>query len=173
MVAATPIIADRRRTLWTNHPDACGTSAGCGERCGVPGMVLSGGSLSTSGWVVSTVLNMLLTDAKRDDAPCGWHPGGRGGHWSESYMNGQLGSKIQHIPAMGRVEDLRARLLSSVTETVSRLVTRGVASSVDVDVNYTGSGRFSVGVKVQFVSGNPQNVGVTAARTDNGWVWNV
>lgn len=166
---------DDRRNLWTNHPDACGSGRECGGLCGVPGLSLDGASLSTEGWIISTLLNMLMTNGKRDDAICGWNPNGRGGHWSESYITSGpavVGSQVSYIEPSGRVQDQQALLTAHVQQIASRLPARGVSTGVEVETEYAGNGRFRVNITVQGSRGNPSRVGVTAERMENGWVWN-
>lgn len=167
-----PNTTDTRHNLWTNHPGACGAEDDCD--CGIPGLVMDGASLSTEGWIVSTLLNMLMTSGKKPDSECGWNPAGRGGHWSESYItNGPavVGSQIQNIGQKGRVEELRALLVAHVQQTVARLQSRGVASKVEVSGEYAGSGKFRLNISVFGTRSDPSKVGFTAERLENGWVW--
>ena len=165
---------DERRNLWTTRPDACGSTRSCEALCGIPGLSLNGASLSTDGWIISTLLNMLMTDAKKPDSACGSNPNGRGGHWSESYItNGPkaIGSQICNIGTAGRVEELRAMLDAHAKEAASRLENRGVATKVEVETEYVGDGRFRLNIIIQGSLSNPSSVGVTAQRVENGWAW--
>src|SRR5688572_27723175 len=106
-------ISDRQRTFWTTQ--ACSTGELCNDKCddvnGLKVVDANGGyaTIDNSNYVRSLALNILLTDGRRPDAPCGWKPGARGGHWSDSYRSGEYsgtaGSLIATLNAHKSIMD--------------------------------------------------------------------
>lgn len=170
----------RRRLFWTTKADACGVETSCTDLCGRPGLVIAEplstdppGSvrLSADGWIHSLVVNMLLTDGRKPDSACGYRPGGQGGHWSESYGAGAVGSLIRTIPNQGRIQDSINLVVAFAQATLERLVDRGVASAVSVTGRYLGNAKMVLDVVVTGQSGETTRVGVSGSRISEGWVW--
>lgn len=194
----------RRRLFWATQPSACGTRQTCGYECGIPGLSYSKGSLYdcndgafgcppaterpeclpddaigprsilTTDWVRGLIINMLMTDGKLPDIPCGYRPGGQGGHWSSSYIeqgSPEIGTLMRTVDAVGRVQDSVSLIASFAKATLQRLVQRGVALAVEVTGVYLGSGKMRLDIIVSGRNGDEARVGIDAARTTNGWVW--
>lgn len=170
--------APNRQTLfWATQPSACGEEDSCGSSCGAPGLevvdAVVGATISSADWIRGLVLNMLFTDGRRPDTPCGYAPGSQGGHWSESYMTvaKAVGTLVRTIEPQGRVNDI-VNLLSQYTEvTLQRLVDRGVATSVEVNVSYLGGNSFSISIEVLGTDNRTHRVAVSGTRSDKGWIW--
>ena len=163
----------RRKLFWATQPDAAGEDALCGANCGRPGLTLDGSSLSTENWIRGLAINMLMTDGREPNTECGYTPGAQGGHWSESYMSvmATVGTLVRTVKPAGRTQELTALVKGYVEATLARLVTRGVASSIEVEVKYQGSGRFLVDAQIIGTSGEVSKVGISGQRLANGWVW--
>ncbi len=168
----------RRTLFWATQPDAQGTDAVCQNACGVPGFEYTGNaaarSISTEDWVRGLIINMIMTDGREADNACGWFPGAQGGHWSESYMSGPavVGTLMRSVSPQKTILQTTALLRAYAVATLERLVTRGVALSVAVEVNYKGDGRFEMDIEVHGLSNNIARVGLSGERLSNGWVWN-
>lgn len=166
-------MAGRRKLFWATKADACGTQSRCGAACGTPGLVLgSDRKIETDEWVQGLAINILMTDARAPDNECGYRPGGQGGHWSESFMNGDtVGTNIRAISSRGSVVELNNLLQAQASASLGKLVARGVAKKVTVTSNYDGNGMFSVDADIIGVDNRRTKVGVNAQRLANGWVW--
>lgn len=170
---------DRRRGFWTTQPNACGTVVDCaGDECGQSGLVLKseGGfaTFATGDYVRGLALNMLLTNGRKPDTPCGYTPGDRGGHWSDSFRrDGQsCGTLLRTLPTVGSLRDSVRMVKAFAQVTLERLVTMGVASRVEVEVEYIGGTSVNMRVTIYGQGSEVTTVGVTGERLDNGWVWN-
>lgn len=132
-------------------------------------------SIATDNWVRGLIINMLMTDGKKPDTPCGYPAGTQGGHWSSSYIktgSQEIGTLARTIKPSGRIDQQVALLGAYINATVQRLVERGVAISVDVATKYAGSGIVDCDITVIGTRGNDARVGIKAEKTSNGWVWN-
>lgn len=177
MVACQTIPGGRRKLFWATQPDACGSSQDCGNSCGVPGLAYvpdtgEQKTIATSDWVRGLILNMLMTDGRRPGNNCGYAPNGQGGHWSESYSNGDtIGTLLRTVESSGRISELIALLRAHVESTMQRLIKRGVAISVEVNVMYLGNSRFQIGISALGTNNQMNKVGMTAERMTNAWIW--
>jgi phage gp46-like protein len=132
-------------------------------------------SISTDNWVRGLIINMLMTDGKKPDTPCGYPAGTQGGHWSSSYITSgpqEIGTLVRTVKPTGLIEQQVALLGAYIDATLQRLVERGVAISVDVKSQYAGNGVVDVDITVIGTRGNDARVGIKAEKTSNGWVWN-
>jgi phage gp46-like protein len=129
-------------------------------------------TISTDGWLRGLIYNMLMTDGRKEDTPCGYTPGAQGGHWSESFTQGQIGTLVRFIPTSGSVREGLNLVVAYAKTTLERLVARGVAVSVDVTGKYLGNGVMSLDIVVAGVGSiGVARVGVTAQRTASSWIW--
>lgn len=180
----TPL-AGRRRVFWTTQP--CRTQVSdCGDQCADYGLQLEcpnapdcvsyapgrARTIRTTEWVRGLVLNILLTDGRRADTSCGWRPGTRGGHWSDSFrkQSGASGSSIRYLKAHGRVAEAISELLAIVKRDMQKLIDYGVATGVDVIAEYVGGNRAKLSITVYGQDGETTNVGVSGQRSSNSWV---
>lgn len=179
MVLCVTSSVGRRKLFWATQPDACDVEESCGGRCGSPGLTLTGNdpdgqrSISTENWLRGLLVNMLMTDGRRPDTPCGYTPIGQGGHWSESYIedNAGIGTLIRTVSPAKRTSELEAVLSAYAQQTLSKLIGRGVARSVEVKVTYVSGGTFNVEAAVVGVDNLSSRIGLSAQRLENGWVW--
>lgn len=182
-------IPDRRRTFWTTQ--ACSTDALCGDTCetsyGLQMYCPDGDACSanhvpeqrrsfvTSDWVRSLALNILLTAGRRENKGCGYRPGARGGHWSDSYRSssypGTAGSNIGLLDAQGSIAEAIAQLRAIVKHDMTKLVTYGVATGVDVSAEYSGNNTAKLDIKIYGVAGETVKVGASLSRVKNDWAW--
>jgi phage gp46-like protein len=133
-----------------------------------------GATISTDNWLRGLMANMLMTDARLPDNPCGYRPGSQGGHWSESYIdNGPqvVGTLMRTVEPQARVQDVVNLLKQYAQITLQRLVARGAALAVDVDAFYEGSNIFRIDATITGVDNQQTNVSVSGARLSNSWVW--
>lgn len=179
-------LAGRRRIFWTTQPCRTAVDA-CGNECADYGIELEcpnggncveyapgrGRTVKTTEWVRGLVLNILLTDGRRADTSCGWRPGTRGGHWSDSFRTqpGASGSSIRYLKSHGRIADAIAELLAFVKHDLHKLVTYGVASSVEVTAEYAGANVAKLAITVFGLNGEATKVGISGERKANAWVW--
>lgn len=197
-MTCTPSDLDRRKIFWTTQPDACGIETRCGVNCGTPGLSLtetncdfpcrpntdnldcppeptSPRSFATNDWVRSLVINMLMTDARMPDSPCGYRPGSQGGHWSESYIESgptTIGTLMRTVQAVGSIQDGVNIVVAFAQSTLDRLIARGVASAVEVTGKYIGDGVMNLDILISGQGGQgPTKVGLSGQRVINGWVW--
>lgn len=168
---------DRRRTFWATQPDACGSSSdNCGE-CGRVGLKLEcgqgGASYSTENYVIGLALNILLTDARKPDSACGYAPGNRGGFWADSFRSDvhTSGSKLRQIPTTASVRETVSLVKAFAEDDLKKLVSYGVAVSVEVEATYKGNNQIDLGAKIIGQSGEIYRVGVAGQRIKNAWVW--
>jgi len=178
----------RRRTFWANQ--ACTTERDCGFDCGAdygikyycpenqactehkPG---SQRGIETDNWLRGLVINILFTDGKLVDTLCGWKPGARGGHWSDSYRNGRypgsVGSSIRNLKTHGTISDAIAEINAYMRFDLQKLVTYGVALSIEVASKYIGNNTVQSDIIIYGVDGTTTQVGVSGQRLKNSWAW--
>jgi phage gp46-like protein len=196
MIKCVSPVPDRRRLFWATQPDACGSNEVCGYACGRPGLSIRNiceevdcnitipvgcassnkdeSSISTTNWLRGIIINMLMTDGRNPDTPCGYRPGAQGGHWSESYITSgptSIGTLLRTIPSTGRIQENINLIVAYAQATVERLIERGVAVSVDVKGSYIGGSRMQLDITVVGRQNVTARVGIAGARLSNGWVW--
>lgn len=176
MALCTTQVNTRRRLFWTTQVGACGTEDKCGVSCGVPGLqaidAVGGRTFATTEWVRGLIVNMLMTDGREPATTCGYAPGTQGGHWSESYGAGTVGTLMRTVDSKGSINEAVAEIESYASATLERLVERGVAVSVEVTAKYVGSLRMNLDVIVYGANNETATrVGLSAERLENGWVW--
>lgn len=159
-------------------PTSAGCSASvndCGSVCETTDSALNLSGPNAAKWISRLLMNMLGTDGRKEQTPCGFAPGGQGGHWSESFLQddtSSVGTIVRDIPAVGTIDELTGLLGAYIKETVDRLVDRGIARSVEVETTYVGGLRFNVDVVVYGVSDQRVNVSIATTKLSNGWIWN-
>lgn len=178
MANCAETVNSRRKLFWATQPDACGSETVCGFDCGSPGLSLidqeGGTTIATDNWIRGLVINMLMTDGKEPDAPCGFRPGSQGGHWSSSYIDEgptDIGTLMRTVPSSGTVNETVALVGAYAKATVQRLVERGVALSVDVQASYAGLGKVSLAITINGQGGDTAKVGLSGSRSENSWLW--
>lgn len=189
-----------RRVFWATQLDACPPEDNCGTPCAVPGLRLIdvrdecaadglgcfdstcpndavdtiGTTIDTANYVEGLALNILLTDARKPDTECGWLPGRRGGHWSESHIgNGaRIGSRVRFHSGRGSIQEQVNEIEALAQDDLAKLITYGVATKVDVTASYLGRGVVGVDAVIYGPAGaKVGRVGVKGQRAANGWVW--
>lgn len=174
-----PFQLQGQRRFWTTKIDACGDTPSCaaGVSCGVPGLSIiqtdDGVTFANDDYIRSLALNMLLTDARRRDTPCGTNPGALNGHWSESFIsNGKaIGSHVRYVKAGTSVRDAVMLIKAEVQDTLGKLVDYDIAVSVQVDATYQGNGLVYLDIQIFGTAADPTRLGLTAQRTENSWAW--
>jgi phage gp46-like protein len=171
-------IQGRRRIFWTTQPDACGEQSYCHSNCGSSGLKSyvpggqAGRTFKNDNYVRSLALNIILTNGKKADRACGYRPGARGGHWSESYGdNLNVGTNLRDIPTTYTIAEAIKLIQANLTTSLHKLVLYGVALSVDVKVKYLGSNVFDAAIDIISQDGLTSRVGITGNRLENSWVW--
>lgn len=168
---------DRRKLFWATQPHACGSVLSCGKECGTPGLAIDpvpgGATIKTSDYVRGLVYNILLTDGRKALTTCGYTPGTRGGHWSDSFRqdSNYSGSLFRFVKPSGRVRDDLAAIQAAAEFDLRKLVVYGVATSIKVAVDYIGRGKAAMVVTIVGPSGETATVGATGTTIDNAWVW--
>lgn len=198
LVCQVPVNS-RRRFFWATQPDACGTNEVCGNDCGSPGLGVvqncnpqscdptqdpncppvdnTTKTFATTEWLRGLIINMLMTDGLLPDTECGYRPGSQGGHWSESYIADAFGGPtiigtLMRTPVATRtVQEAINLIVAYAKDTMSRLVARGVAISVDVTGSYIGGGRMKLDILVRGRTDGEARVGLVGQRLAQGWVW--
>lgn len=178
--------AGRRRVFWATQPAVCGNTELCtndvhGPNCGRPGLEWIGAAdpegdgrtISTDNWIEGLILNILLTDAQREDALCGHLPGQRGGHWSDSFRTdgASAGSRVRHISPTCSVAQMVALVEGAINDDLQRLVTWAVALAVAVRVTYRGNNVLWADIEVTGLAGDRIAVGLAGTRLTNAWAW--
>lgn len=180
MTTCQALAQDRRRSFWTTQ--MCGaTQNACGGDCGEYGMAMApveGGSererrIDNAGWVQSLIYNILLTDGRMSDSACGYRPGARGGHWSDSFRSDGLtaGSLLRTLGTFGRINDQVNLAGAYAKADMAKLVTMKVADSVDVKATYGGGLSINLDITVYGRSGDVTRVGLTGSPTGSEWRW--
>lgn len=165
-----------RRTFWTLQP--CRTdSDNCGDTCSSWGLsVGENGTIKTTDWLRSLIVSILGTDARKPDNVCGYRPGARAGHWSDSYRNGRypgtVGTSIRDLTSHGRIADAVQELRAYAQHDLQKLITYGVANRVEVNVTYKGANTTYLEIIV-YGQGDADGtrVGMNVTRIANAWVW--
>lgn len=170
--------ADRRRIFWTTQPDACGYRINaCGEECASPGLSRverdGGVTIANTDYVRGLALNILLTQGRLPDSECGVRPGGRGGHWQDVFRGDGLscGTLMLNVPAKTSIRESLLLIKSYAEAALNKLVATGVATKVDVAVDYLGGAAAFVRATIYGQGTEVTNVGATVARLQNAWVW--
>jgi len=173
-----PLAPFQRKLFWTTQPDSCGIQDPCGFECGRPGLELNtsseGATFTTSQWVRSLAINMLMTDARKDPVLCGHTPGSINGHWSESYMDelkAPVGSKVRYIESALSIREVTQLVKAEVVSTLQKLIHYEIAVKVDVETEYKGDGMIFADVTITGIQGETARVGMTAKRSNNSWAW--
>lgn len=167
----------RRRSFWTLQPCSTGRDK-CGNYCDGFGMVpnenANGATFSTQNYVESLVYLILLTDGPALDSKCGFRPGARGGHWSDAYreQTGYTGSHLRQLSSHGRIRDALQEMIAFARMDMEKLISYGLASSVDVKADYLGNNQARLLITIIGQDGQEHNVGVTGTRLKNAWMWN-
>lgn len=133
-------------------------------------------SLRADNWVQGLILNMLGTSGHRPETDCGYRPGGRAGHWSQSFItdgSSEVGTLMLSdlTNSSLTIANTVALIRSNANATLARLITRGVAQSVDVEAEYAGSGRVRLTVVVFGRNGEQTRVGLIGERSSSAWIW--
>lgn len=191
-----PVVGNRR-TFWTWQP--CRTRKDeCGNECAVYGLEMTcptpgciddpeherldthrpgdQRTFKTNDWLRSLIVSILGTDGRKPENPCGYRPGSRAGHWSDSYRNGRypgtVGTSIRDLTAHGRIADAMQELRAYIQYDMQKLVTYGVAARVEVEAVYKGSNTVALNIIV-YGQGldNESRVGFNVTRIANAWVW--
>jgi hypothetical protein len=175
----------RRRNFWATQPAPCGiVRSVCGDHCGIPGLELhkqephitgaQGKSFATNDWVRGLLLNIFCTEARKIPTDCGTVPGQQGGHWSESYGDGTyIGTRLyggQNI-VIKSISDAIKLLTAAVKTDAYKLVTYGVATSVDVKSKYLGNLKVEMEILIVGPNLSEGRVNLRAQRIKNQWVW--
>lgn len=175
-----PGLTDRQRTFWTTQPCAekgslCGNN--CDDSYGLK-LVEVGedqATIDNSDYVRSLALNILMTDGRRPDAPCGYRPGVRGGHWSDSFRKPEYaataGSLIATLNAHKSIGEAVNELQALVQYDMQKLVKYGVATAVEVKAEYVGSNVVNLAIKINGFAGDAVAVGASLVRVKNAWAW--
>ena len=143
-------------------------------------------AIKTDGWLESLMLNMLNTNARKAPSLCGNAPAAVCGHWSESFIEAdsglygmaqpgyRVGTNLRDIkPWQYSVRTLESVIEAELTKTLMKLVQLGLATSVVVEVRYTGDNRFNANIVAHGSTGQPLGrVDMIGARnTDAGFFW--
>lgn len=179
MNSCNDTINGRRKIFWTTQPDACGVVTRCHSDCGSSGLRSyvpegqKGRTFATNDFVRGLAINILLTDARKEDKDCGYKPGAIGGHWSDSYRDDgkRAGTNLRDVPTIYRAADTVKILQAYAQASLQKLVSYGVAQSVSVAVKYLGRNQFSMEADIESTDGAVSRVGVIGNRMENSWVW--
>ena len=169
---------DRRVRFWSTQSNAYGHYDICNnQECGIPGLKIisheQSATISTKDYVVGLALNILLTDAKKDDKACGYLPGTRGGHWSDSFTGATTGSKLRQIPTTYSIRETLSLVKANIQQDCQKLVyPYGVAEKIKTDVSYDGVNDIHVLLRIFGRSEKVYSVGLLGTRQTNSWVWN-
>ena len=80
-------------------------------------------------------------------------------------------SRNAYLTSHGRVADAIAELKAFVIYDLQKLVTYGVATSVDAEVKYIGNNTVTVAITIYGQRGEITRVGLNASRLRNSWAW--
>lgn len=107
------------------------------------------------------------------DTACGYRPGARGGHWSDSFRKDGLtaGSLLRTLGTFGRINDQVNLARAYAQADMQKLVTMKIAESVDVKATYGGGRSINLDITVYGRGGEITRVGLTGAPTGNEWRW--
>lgn len=172
-------IQGRRKIFWVTQPDACGAVVRCHNNCGSSGLQSyvpkgqNGRTFVNRDYVRGLAINILLTDARKEDRPCGYRPGAVGGHWSDSFRDDgkRAGTNLRDIPRSYQASETVKLIQSYMQASLQKLVGYGVAQSVAVAVKYAGRNVFQATIDIISVDDEMTRVGITGNRMENSWVW--
>lgn len=184
----TPPLGNRR-SFWTWQPCDTGLDE-CGNVCADWGLkyICSDGAcdenytpgdkrtVETSKWLRSLIVSILGTNGRLPDTYCGYRPGSRGGHWSDSFHKAEYaataGSLVRTLRPRGTISEAARELKATVEYDLKKLITYNVASKVAVDVKVGKANVAYVDITV-YGTGTDQkfNVGLNATRLANAWTW--
>lgn len=170
-------VQDRRRIFWSTQ--ACSVVTVCKDDCLQFGLLYdreagspispNPRSISTNNWLAGLVINILLTDGQGPERLCGYKPGRRGGHWSDSFRtDGQnSGSLLRKVGKTKTVQEGVNLIQSYAQASLTKLIAYGVATAVEVDAKYAGNGKVELVVTVIGPAGQEERVGFTSTRLNN------
>lgn len=171
----------RRKLFWTTQP--CRSTMSCGSFCDKYGLRYESGPLDAEGnasrtftttdYAVGLALNMLLTDGMLPDTVCGYRPGGRGGHWSDSYRGDGMtsGSLLRTLKPGKSIAGDVALVKAYAAHDMQKLVKLGVAVAVTAEAKYAGSGKIELAIEIFGQLGQKTRVGLTGTPIKNSWIW--
>lgn len=169
----------QRRHFWSSQITDCDIGDSCGASCHEVNLELihtdDGATISTDNWVVGIAMNILLTDARREDTACGYVPRAINGHWSENFIAGDIrvGTGLRYIPPAANINESVALIVAYARNSLEKLMTYGVAQDVNVTGSYIGGAQMQLNIEITSQDGSTNRVAITAQRTNNQWRWNL
>lgn len=182
---------DRRRTFWTVQ--ACEKTTLCGYECDdnyglklycpdaenpdgtcVDHMPGQQRSIRTNDWVRSLAIMILFTNGRLPESKCGYNPGARGGHWSDSYHTNdtaRAGSTIRTLGKHGRISDALQEIAAIMKYDLGKMITYGVATAIDVTTKYLGGNVAQADIVIYGRAGDITRIGLAGSRVQNSWAW--
>lgn len=183
MVQCNGPVTGRRKLFWTTQPAACGVQTDCVGDCGSSGLLSyvpegrtdNARTFRTNDYVRSLALNILLTDGRKEDKACGYRPGSRGGHWSDSFRTDGLssGTNVRYLQPQKSINDTVLLVQEHLRVSMQKLVNYGVATAVSVTCTYAGNGIIDAVIIIIGTNGQTSRVGITGSRLENSWVWGI
>lgn len=183
MVQCNGPVTGRRKLFWTTQPAACGVQTDCVGECGSSGLLSyipegrtdGGRTFRTNDFVRGLALNILLTDGRKEDKACGYRPGSRGGHWSDSFREDGItsGTNVRYLTPQKSVADTVKVVQEYMRDSMNKLVRYGVATAVEVVCTYAGQGVIDAIITIFGTDGQTSRVGITGSRLENSWVWGI
>ena len=177
------IPAASRRRIFSTQPDT--QDEHCDRLCDRMGLrfidtvdgggTVTGRTIDTSEWVRSLAINILSTDGEAEASDCGVRPGLRGGHWSQSFAAAEdgFGVTFRKMSIDCSLNEAAATIEALLTAALSRLVTYGVARSVEVSARYAGRGQVEAEITITGERDlDVSKVAISGSRIANAWVWN-
>jgi phage gp46-like protein len=169
---------NNRKFFWATQPSKGSSIDSCGSLCHKPGLELSidgaNATIKNEGWLRGLIINMLGTDGRKPETECGYTPGARGGHWTQSYMEGtetEVGTLLRTVDRAASTRQLAALVGAHARATLARLVARGLATNVEVEAGYGGAGRVTLDITVYGKGNQRSRVGLVGTQLKNGWAW--
>jgi len=151
---------------WQERNWQGGSFAECGPE-------IIGATISTDKWVRGLILNILGTNAQQAKSICGNRPGQKGGYWLDDVSGAKSGSSIRYIPTTGYTINQQVTYVQQqCAADLNKLITYGVANSVNVVATYAGLQTIQLIITVIGVDDETTVVNSTMAKIANAWVWN-
>lgn len=159
-----------RDPTWQQLQPAYDGLGGLPDDCAAP---ITGATIATTDYVRGLIINILGTNAAQLASKCGNQPGQRLGYWLDSISGDKSGSSIRYVPTSGFNTAQSVQFVQMQAQAdLQKLITYGVANTVDVTATYIGGGSIGLNIVVAGVDDTRTVVNSTMTKIANAWVWN-
>lgn len=128
--------------------------------------------LGTDNYLKTLVLNILFTEAEHLPAVCGLTPGNRGGHWSTTFTEVDVGTNLNLETFKLSSKQYVTAITNIMQNSLQKLIDYKVANSVDVSSIITHCNKITMQINIIGIKNDEHRILLTNNDvTKNMWVW--